>query len=330
MEFLPESNKESDTTPVSLRYATEYHAPVLWKAVVEGLVTDREGTYVDGTLGGGGHTAALLDELDERGKVIGIDQDSDALQAVRARMSSEIESGRLRIVQGNFGNLRHLLTEAGVVPVQGILLDLGLSSHQVDVPERGFSYMEAGALDMRMDPRTGFTAHEVVNRWSEGELRRILREYGEEPRAGRISRVLVENRPFESTAGVADVIRGVVPQKEAVKTLSRVFQAIRIVVNNELEMLEQALEDSLEVLAPGGRMAVISYHSLEDRRVKRFFRYGNLRGEPVHDFYGNLLTPWRDLTRKPITADQEEVEHNSRARSARLRIAERLETEQSD
>lgn len=308
-----------------LRYATGYHAPVLYKAVIEGLVTNPSGVYVDGTLGGGGHTAALLNVLADDAHVIGIDQDSEALEEVRQRLSRDLERGRLRLLHGNFGDVERLLRDEGISEIDGMLLDLGVSSHQIDVAERGFSYIAEGELDMRMDRRSGLTADEIVNRWSPSELRRVLYEYGEEPRAGRIAKAILAERPVETTRRLAEIVRGQVRQQDELKTLSRVFQGLRIAVNGELERLEEALVAGLRLVRPGGRMAVISYHSLEDRRVKRFFRYGNLKGEPVHDFYGNLLTPWRELTRKPIEADEEEVRLNPRSRSARLRVAERVE-----
>ncbi|MDX1548411.1 MAG: 16S rRNA (cytosine(1402)-N(4))-methyltransferase RsmH [Rhodothermales bacterium] len=308
-----------------LRYASVYHAPVLWNAVTEGLITDPAGLYVDATLGGGGHSAALLDALGPEGRVIGIDQDEEALAEARRRLTAAAARGRFRAVQGNFGNLERLLADLGIEAVDGLLLDLGVSSHQLDEGARGFSFQAEAPLDMRMDRRTGLTADEIVNRWSDRELARVLREYGEEPRAWKITRAILAARPIATTTALADVIRRVVPTREEVKTLSRVFQGLRIAVNGELERLEQALAAATRVLRPGGRVAVISYHSLEDRRVKRFLRYGNLRGEPVRDFYGNLITPWNELTRKPLGATEAEVAANPRARSARLRIAERLE-----
>jgi len=306
-----------------LRFATDYHAPVLCTTVVDLLVTAPGGVYVDATLGGGGHTAALLDALAPDGRVIGIDQDADALATVRTRLGDALEQGRLQLIRGNFGKLERLLHDAGLTAIDGLLLDLGVSSHQFDVAARGFSFQNEAPLDMRMDTRHGITADEVVNRWSEDELRRVLYEYGEERRGGRIARAIVEARPIATTTELADVVRRVVPTRDEVKILARVFQGIRIAVNAELERLEQALDAGVRVLRPGGRMAVISYHSLEDRRVKRFFRYGNLRGEPVRDLYGNLLTPWKEVTRKPVMPDDDEVEANPRARSARLRVAER-------
>ncbi len=306
-----------------LQYASSYHAPVLCKAVVEGVVTNRGGVYVDATLGGGGHSAALLEALAPEGRVLGIDQDPDAHTAATARLATERERGRFQLVPGNFSDVEGLLRQAGVPVVEGLLLDLGVSSHQIDTPARGFSFRAEGALDMRMNPDAPYDASDLVNTWSAAELRRIFRVYGEEPRARRIAEAVVAARPLTTTSDLADCVRRLVPAREANKTLARVFQALRIVVNGEMEALEQALDASVRVLKPGGRFAVISYHSLEDRRVKRFFRYGNLEGIARKDLYGNLLTPWELVTRKPIVADAAEVAANPRARSARLRIATR-------
>ena len=304
-------------------YATGYHAPVLYKEVVEELVTDDSGVYVDGTLGGGGHTAALLDALGTDALVVGIDQDPEALAEAEARLEDAAAAGRFRTVRGNFGDLEALLGTAGLDEVDGVLLDLGVSSHQIDEAERGFAYAADGPLDMRMDTDAPFSAADLVNRAEPDELIHILRAYGEEPRAPRIVRTLLDRRPVETTAQLADAVRAAVPYKEEVKSLSRVFQALRIAVNDELAVLERALVASLRVLKPGGRVAVIAYHSLEDRRAKTFLRYGNFEGEPVRDFYGNLLTPWTLVTRKPITASDDEIDANPRARSARLRVAEK-------
>jgi 16S rRNA (cytosine1402-N4)-methyltransferase len=307
----------------SLRYASGFHAPVLYEAVVHGIVTDSGGVYVDATLGGGGHTAALLDALSSRGRVIGIDQDVEAIEAASSRLAADIERGRFIAVHGNFEDLERLLAELGETPVDGLVLDLGVSSHQLGTASRGFSYLAAGELDMRMDTREGARAHDVVNEWDRRELRRVLSTYGEEPRSARLARAIVEARPLGSTLELADVVRRHVPPREEVKTLSRVFQAIRIAVNREIEVLEAVLESSVRILRPGGRIAVICYHSLEDRRAKRFLRYGNFEGEPSRDLYGKLLTPWREVTRKPVRPNPSEIEANPRARSARLRIAER-------
>lgn len=288
---------------------------------MDGLITDPEGTYVDATLGGGGHAAALLNALAPAGRVIGIDRDPDALDTARQRLHADVEAGRFRAVHGNFGDVANLLEDEALV--DGLLLDLGVSSHQIDAAERGFSFQQNGPLDMRMNPRTGLTAHQVVNAWSEEEIKQAMYRYGEERRAPRIARAIVAARPIDTTDALADVVRQAVPTRDEVKTLARVFQAIRIVVNDELAVLEQALEQAASVVRVGGRLAVISYHSLEDRRVKRYLRYGNFEGTPVRDIYGNLLAPWTEINRKPIRAADAEVEANPRARSARLRIAER-------
>jgi 16S rRNA (cytosine1402-N4)-methyltransferase len=305
-------------------YATDYHAPVLLRDVRTRLITAREGRYVDATLGGGGHTAALLDALGPKGTVLGIDQDADAIAAARDRLA---DAGRFRAVRGRFGNLRALLEDEDFMPVDGLLLDLGVSSYQIDDPERGFSFQEEGPLDMRMDARQGLTARRIVNDWGEADLRDVLRDYGEERRAGTVAHAIVEARPLATTRELAEVVRSVVPPPDEVKTLARVFQGLRIVVNSELDELENALEQSTEVVRTGGRIAVISYHSLEDRRAKRFLRYGNFEGEPRRDLYGNLVAPWRETPRGPIEADDAEVEANPRARSARLRVAERRDDE---
>ena len=305
-----------------MRYATDYHAPVLSHDVRTRLVTAPDGRYVDATLGGGGHARALLDALGPEGVVLGIDRDADALAAARDRLADERAAGRFRAVRGTFGDLRSLLEAEEFVPVDGLLLDLGVSSYQIDDPERGFSFQEEGPLDMRMD-RRGLTAEQIVNDWSERDLRAALREYGEERRAGTVAHAIVGARPLGTTRELAEAVRSVVPPPEETKTLARVFQALRIVVNAELEELEQVLEQSPDLVRPGGRIAVISYHSLEDRRVKRFLRYGNFEGEPRRDLYGNLVAPWRETPREPIEAGEAEVEANPRARSARLRVAER-------
>ncbi|MFB6247755.1 MAG: 16S rRNA (cytosine(1402)-N(4))-methyltransferase RsmH [Salinibacter sp.] len=322
---MPESDAPDDRPSGRedpLRYATEYHAPVLSHDVRTRLVTAPDGRYVDATLGGGGHTRALLDALGPEGVVLGIDRDADALAAARDRLADEQAAGRFRAVRGTFGELRSLLGAEGLVPVDGLLLDLGVSSYQIDDPERGFSFQEEGPLDMRMD-RRGLTAEQIVNDWSERDLRATLREYGEERRAGTVAHAIVEARPLGTTRELAEAVRSVVPPPDETKTLARVFQALRIVVNAELEELEQVLEQSPDLVRPGGRIAVISYHSLEDRRVKRFLRYGNFEGKPRRDLYGNLVAPWRETPREPIEAGAAEVEANPRARSARLRVAER-------
>jgi 16S rRNA (cytosine1402-N4)-methyltransferase len=303
----------------SLPYATAYHAPVLCNAVVEGLVTDPAGLYVDATLGGGGHAAALLDRLAPEGRVLGI----DALSAATARLAEAAAARRFRTARGSFADLDLLLDRAGITAVDGLLLDLGVSSHQFDAATRGFSHRFSGPLDMRMDQRALTTAATIVNTWKEADLVRLFFEAGEEPRARRIVAALVAARPVETTEELAALVRRAVPNLEEAKSLARVFQALRIAVNDELDALEAVLETAAQRVKPGGRVAVLSYHSLEDRRVKRFFRYGNFEGRPHRDVFGNLIAPFREVNRQPVAPDEAEVEANPRARSARLRIAER-------
>ncbi|MEL6769796.1 MAG: 16S rRNA (cytosine(1402)-N(4))-methyltransferase RsmH [Bacteroidota bacterium] len=328
-------------------YATGYHAPVLVEAVVDLLVTDPAGVYVDGTLGGGGHTAALLDQLGPEGRVVGIDQDADAIREATRRVqqqANQLQSGHpapagasaaakadpsatpstFVALRGNFEAMPALLADAGIAPgsVTGILLDLGVSSHQFDVPERGFMFRADGPLDMRMDDRAPQTAAHLVNESDVQALADLLRAYGEEPRAWRIAQEVARRRPLQTTADLADAVRAAVPTKDEVKSLARVFQALRIAVNDELSVLDCALEASLDLLAVGGRLAVLSYHSLEDRRVKQFLKSGTLDGKLQRDLLGNALTPWKVITRKPIEASDAEVAANPRARSARLRVGE--------
>jgi 16S rRNA (cytosine1402-N4)-methyltransferase len=327
---MPESDPDRPSDPDDpLRYATDYHAPVLSHDVRTRLVTAPDGRYVDATLGGGGHAAALLDALGPDATVLGLDRDAEAIATARDRLADARAAGRFRAVRGRFGTLRSVLESEDFMPVDGLLLDLGVSSHQIDDPERGFSFQEEGPLDMRMDPEQGLTARQVVNDWTEADLRAALRDYGEVRHAGRIAHALVAARPLDTTDALAAAVRSVVPPPDEVKTLARVFQALRIVVNAELEELERALEQSPDVVRPGGRIAVISYHSLEDRRAKRFLRYGNFEGTPRRDLYGNLVAPWRETPRGGIEADAAEVEANPRARSARLRVAERRDDEET-
>jgi 16S rRNA (cytosine1402-N4)-methyltransferase len=302
---------------------------VLVRQTVDLLVTDPAGVYVDGTLGGGGHAAALLDALAPGGRVFGVDQDPAALDVATTRLAPFHDAGRFIPVRGNFADIEALLARHGVKEVDGVLLDLGVSSHQIDRAERGFAFSAEGPLDMRMDPARPHTAAEIVNNAGEAELVDLLRTYGEEPRARKVARAIVQRRPLATTAELADAVRSVVPFKEEVKSLARVFQALRIAVNDEMQVLERALIAGLRLLRPGGRMAVIAYHSLEDRRVKHFFRYGNFDNKPVHDFYGNLLTPWEAVVRKAVQADEEEIAANPRSRSARLRVAEKRQPDES-
>lgn len=323
---MPRStDHDDDPAPDPMAYATGYHAPVLSHIVTEHLITDRAGLYVDATLGGGGHAAALLEALAPEGRVLGLDRDAEALAAARTRLDEAVKAGRFEALHGNFADVEQLLTERGATPIDGLLLDLGVSSHQIDAPERGFSFQKSGPLDMRMDARGGLTAAHIVNTWDADELKQLFYDYGEERRAPQIARAITRARPLETTGALAEAVRSAVPTRDEVKTLARIFQALRIAVNRELEALEAVLERAPRVLRPGGRVAVISYHSLEDRRVKRFFKYGNFDNQPVRDLYGNLLAPFEPVVKGPLGASDDEIEANPRARSARLRIAARRE-----
>lgn len=320
---MTDTPSSTDSNASSQAYASTYHAPVMAREVCTGLITAREGVYVDATAGGGGHTEALLDALAPAGQVVAVDQDPEALDAVRDRLSEAVDAERLHLVRGNFRNLPSLLHDAGFDAIDGILLDLGVSSHQIDVPERGFSFQAEGPLDMRMDPEQRLTADHIVNGWPHGDLARVLSRYGEERYAGPIATAIMEARPLDTTEDLAEAIRDEVPGHVVTKTLARVFQGLRIAVNSELDALETVLEGSPNMLRTGRRIAVLSYHSLEDRRAKRFLRYGNFEGTPQRDFYGTLIAPFEPIDASPQTATEAEIEANPRARSARLRIAER-------
>ena len=312
-------------------YATGYHAPVLLAETVDGLVTDPAGLYVDGTLGGGGHSAALLDALAPEALVVGIDQDDEALAEARTRLAEAEAAGRFVALGGNFADAPALLARAGLDrPVAGVLLDLGVSSHQIDDAGRGFAFSADGPLDMRMDAAPGVeTAADLIDRLSAEALADLIYAYGEERRSRGIARAVKAASP-RTTGDLANAVRGAVPTRDELKTLARVFQALRIAVNDEMAVLERALVAATGLVAPGGRLAVISYHSLEDRRAKRFLRSGRFSGEAERDLYGNPLSPLRLVTRRAITASDAEVARNPRSRSARLRIAERLPDDSTD
>lgn len=296
-----------------------YHDPVLCEETLNVLITDPDGIYVDGTLGGGGHASALLTHLSESAKVFGIDQDDDALRAA----SKRINDNRFSTVKGNFGYMDVLLPPSIRGRVNGILLDIGVSSHQIDQGTRGFSFREEGPLDMRMDPRNPLSAAIVVNNYDPAELTRILFAYGEERFSRKITEAIVARRPVETTAELRSAVESVIRGPHVNKSLARVFQAIRIEVNQELEMLKMALQKSVNLLADGGRIAVMSYHSLEDRLVKHFFRAGNADGVVEKDFYGNDIRPLNPVKPSLITPSEQEIARNPRARSARLRVAEK-------
>jgi 16S rRNA (cytosine1402-N4)-methyltransferase len=308
--------------------ARTYHIPVLLQEVLSYLITSRNGFYVDGTIGGGGHAEAVIKQLDFTGKVIGIDLDDDALEETSKRLT--YFGDRLIVVKENFKNIKSVLFKYGVNTIQGVLLDLGVSSFQLDEPLKGFSFQEDGQLDMRMNRHQEINAKYVVNQYDAQSLANILWKYGEEKNSRQIAKAIVQHRiqsPIETTRQLATLIEQIVPGRFLNKTLARVFQAIRIEVNNEIENLRQALCNFIDVLTPGGRIVVISYHSLEDRLVKETFRKASARLSPS----GNKAIPdiavqpvLKMLTRKPIIASNGELIVNPRSRSAKLRAAEKV------
>ena len=301
-----------------------YHIPVLCREAVDVLVTETGGMYVDGTVGGGGHAEEICSRLRGPGRLLCLDADDEALTSARTRLAPFAE--RTFFVHKNFRNLRDALAEVGWTHVHGVVLDLGVSSHQLDAPARGFTFREDERLDMRMDRRQGLTAWDLVNTSDEQELARVLWEYGEERHSRRIARRLVARRPIDTTGALRNVVASAVGGQYLTKSLARIFQALRIAVNGELESLRLALADALECVVPGGRIVVLAYHSLEDRIVKEFFRSESTvqiqRGIPF--IPGQEPEPrLRVLTRKPIVPSDEETVRNPRARSAKLRAAER-------
>jgi len=293
-----------------------YHRPVLLQESVDGLNIKPNGVYVDATFGGGGHSREILTRLD-KGKLIGFDQDPDAKANVP-------EDPRFKLVDQNFRRMANWLGFLGIQKVDGILADLGVSSHQFDSSERGFSIRFDGPLDMRMDLSKTKTAAEVVNNYSQEELSRILRYYGEVQQPMKIAGSLLKWRPMETTQELKKAVLPFAPRMKEHKFFAQVFQALRIEVNEELDALNEFLLQTAGLLAPGGRLVIISYHSLEDRMVKDFMRSGNMEGVQQKDFFGNLIRPFKPLSAKPIAPEENEIAHNPRARSARMRIAERI------
>ena len=297
-----------------------YHLPVMLNECIEGLNIRPDGTYVDATFGGGGHSRAILSHLGEGGRLIAFDQDADALE-------NALDDSRFTLLNENFRHMKSFLRLHGVRSVDGVLADLGVSSHQFDVAERGFSTRLNGELDLRMDRRHEMTARDLVNSASEEELTRILRLYGELPNAYQMAKAICRarmEREIVTTFDLRDAVSRHLPRGMENKYLAMLFQALRIEVNGELEALKEMLQQSVDVLVPGGRLVVMSYHSLEDRLVKNFFKAGNFEGEVNKDFYGNPIVPLKPVVRKAVTASEEELQVNSRARSAKLRVAEKL------
>ncbi len=296
-----------------------YHRPVLLTESVDGLNIKPDGIYVDVTFGGGGHSREILSRLGENGKLFAFDQDQDALQ-------NAIDDSRFTLINQNFRHLKRYLRFYGVKEVDGILGDLGVSSHQFDVAERGFSTRFDGELDMRMNKHGEISAFNVVNDYELAELRSVLSLYGELKSAHSMASTIVEARgekPILNTDDLKLVLSKFLPAHRSAKILAQVYQAIRIEVNQEMDVLKELLEQSIEVLVPGGRLSVISYHSLEDRLVKRFMKNGMFEGEPEKDVFGRFSVPMKQLG-KLILPTQEEIQVNNRARSAKLRVAEKL------
>lgn len=297
-----------------------YHIPVLLEASVDLLDIKPDGCYADLTFGGGGHSRHILSKLGEGGSLYAFDQDRDTL-------ANAPRDDRFHYVASNFRFLRGALRWRCVEAVDGILADLGVSSHHFDAVERGFSFRGSAALDMRMNQRGRLTAADVVNDYSNEELTRIFRDWGELDTPWKIASCLERARQkgrIETTAELVEAVKPCTPKKDESKFLTKLFQALRIEVNGEMEALKMALEQSLKVLKPGGRLVVISYHSLEDRLVKNFLRSGNFEGKVEKDFFGRATTPFEVITRKAVTPDDEELERNPRSRSAKLRAAIKL------
>ncbi len=296
----------------------EYHNPVLLKESVDGLNINPDGVYVDVTFGGGGHSREILSRLSSKGKLYAFDQDEDAL-------ANTIDDERFILINENFRFIKRFLRFHNVKIVDGILGDLGVSSHQFDVAERGFSTRFEGELDMRMSQKQDLNAYKVVNEYDEANLRRVFLDYGELKNAPVIARVIIEAREFEpikNTEQLKVVLGRFLQAHKSHKILAQMYQAIRIEVNQEMEVLKEFLEQSLDILKPGGRLSVISYHSLEDRLVKRIMKNGMFEGEPERDFFGNFSVPFKSIG-KLIVPDFQEIKSNNRARSAKLRIAEK-------
>ena len=297
-----------------------YHLPVMLHQCTEGLRIKPNGIYVDVTFGGGGHSKEIIKQLDQ-GHLYAFDQDADARK-------NDLNDSRFTLIPENFRHLKNFLRLYGIKKIDGLLADLGVSSHQFDTAERGFSTRFDGPIDGRMDQRVGKTGGDILNSYSLNELIQMFRLYGELKNAYKISQKIVEvreNESFKTIEQLKESLLHLAPRFKENKFFAQIFQALRIEVNEELEALKEMLLQSTEIINPGGRLVVMSYHSLEDRIVKNFIKTGNIEGELHKDFYGKILTPWQMISRKPIMASEEEIAENSRARSARLRIAEKTD-----
>lgn len=302
-----------------MKINTDYHIPVMLKPCLEGLALQTDGVYVDVTFGGGGHARAIFDHLSDKGKLVVFDQDPDAL-------NNTWQASNFHFIPANFSFLRNHLRALGLPLVDGIIADLGVSSHQFDTAQRGFSIREDAPLDMRMNRNGGQTAATLIASSDEQKLAAILYEYGELRNSRALAAALVrqrDNNPILTTFDLIKALERFAPKFKDHKFYAQVFQAFRIEVNQEMQVLKDFLEQAAQVLKPGGRLVVMSYHSLEDRLVKNFMKRGSFSGEIEKDFFGNIQKPFTEVNRHPIVADVQECELNSRARSAKLRIAER-------
>mgnify|MGYP003288989703 CR=1 FL=1 len=297
-----------------------YHIPALLNECIDGLNISPNGTYIDVTFGGGGHSRGIIERLGTNGKLFSFDQDSDAEKNI-------IDDKRFTFVKSNFRFLKNFMKYHNIEQVDGIIADLGVSFHHFDEAERGFSFRFDGKLDMRMNRRGGNSAAEVINKYPESKIADILYYYGEMRNARKIAAEIVkkrESKVIETTSDLLSIIKGMINPKQEKKELAQIFQALRIEVNDEMTSLKSMLQQSVEMLKPEGRIVVLTYHSLEDRIVKDFFRYGNFDGKAEQDFFGRLIAPLKQINNKVITPSEEEIERNPRSRSAKLRIAEKI------
>lgn len=300
---------------------SEYHIPVLLDESVSALIDSTSGTYADATFGGGGHSCEILNRLSKDGRLIAFDRDSDAI-------ANRPDDSRLTLIRSDFRWIHnHVIHQGYKDGIDGVLADLGVSSHQFDTAERGFSFRYEAPLDMRMNQEAEFNAADIVNTYEQADLEKILRLYGEVDNSRRIAQMICKAREtskIETTGDLGKAIESALPKFAEHKFLAKVYQALRIEVNQEMKSLEKFLSGAAKSLKPGGKMVIITYHSLEDRMVKNFIKAGNIEGEVEKDFYGNSSAPLRAVNRKPILPQEDEIAHNTRARSAKLRIAEKL------
>lgn len=296
-----------------------YHQPALLHECIEGLSINPSGIYADLTFGGGGHSVKILEKLSKKGLLIAFDQDEDAIQ-------NAPKAENFILLNENFRYLKNFLRLYEALPLDGILADLGISSHQIDTPHRGFATRFEGPLDMRMNKNQPLDAAHIINTYPEEKLISILKLYGEIDNARNLASKIISARSnkIETISEFKEIIKPCIPRQIEHKYLAQVFQALRIEVNDEMGALQSMLKHTVDVLKPGGRLVIISYHSLEDRLVKNFIRSGNFEGNLEKDFFGNILTPFKSITRKPIVPSTHEIEQNPRVRSAKLRIAEKL------